>query len=72
MAKQYFTKKPTADEIVMLAEQMRRHQKAFFAQRDAMEFRKSKELEEMLDQAIELYHGKQDTQKANQLNIFQS
>ena len=72
MAKQYFTKKPTADEIVMLAEQMRRRQKAFFAQRDAMEFRKSKELEEMLDQAIELYHGKQDTQKANQLNIFQS
>ena len=69
MAKQYFTKKPTADEIVMLAEQMRRRQKAFFAQRDAMEFRKSKELEEMLDQAIELYHGKPLPTPDNQMEL---
>lgn len=70
MAKQYFTKKPTADEIVMLAEQMRRHQKAFFAQRDAMELRKSKELEELLDQAIELYHGKPLPTPDNQMEFF--
>lgn len=70
MAKQYFTKKPTADEIVMLAEQMRRHQKAFFAQRDAMELRKSKELEELLDQAIELYHRKTLPTPDNQMEFF--
>ena len=70
MAKQYYTKKPTADEIVMLAEQMRRHQKAFFAQRDAMELRKSKELEELLDQAIELYHGKPLPTPSNQMDLL--
>lgn len=70
MAKQYFTKKPTADEIVLLAEQMRRHQKAFFEKRDAMELRKSKELEEMLDQAIELYHGKPLPTPDNQMELF--
>ena len=70
MAKQYFTKKPTADEIVLLAEQMRRHQKAFFEKRDAMELRKSKELEEILDQAIELYHGKPLPTPNNQMELF--
>lgn len=37
--------KPTADEIIKMAAEMRRHQKEFFKTRDASELRKSKELE---------------------------
>lgn len=57
MAKQYFTRKPTADEIVLLAEQMRRWQKEYFDHRDALALRKAKDLEKEIDIMITAYRG---------------
>lgn len=66
------TKKPTTDEMLKVAVEMRKHQKAFFETRDAMELRKSKELEKQFDEMVLVYSGKvqiEDEDK-KQLNLF--
>ena len=66
------TKKPTTDEMLKVAVEMRKHQKAFFATRDAMELRKSKELEKQFDEMVLVYSGKVriEDKDENQLNLF--
>lgn len=71
------TKKPTTDEMLKVADEMlkvavemRKHQKAFFATRDAMELRKSKELEKQFDEMVLVYSGKVQIEDENQLNLF--
>ena len=51
------TKKPTTDEMLKVAVEMRKHQKAFFATRDSMELRKSRELEKQFDEMLVAYRG---------------
>ena len=67
------TKKPTTDEMLKVAVEMRKHQKAFFATMDAMELRKSKELEKQFDEMVLVYSGKVqiEDEDENQLNLFQ-
>ena len=66
------TKKPTTDEMLKVAVEMRKHQKAFFATRDAMELRKSKELEKQFDEMVDIYTGKVriEEENENQLSLF--
>ena len=66
------TKKPTTDEMLKVAVEMRKHQKAFFATRYAMELRKSKELEKQFDEMVDVYTGKVriEDENENQLNLF--
>jgi Ni,Fe-hydrogenase I small subunit len=64
------TKKPTTDEMLKVAIEMRKHQKAFFATRDAMELRKSKELEKQFDEMVLVYSGKVQIEDENKLNLF--
>ena len=73
------TKKPTTDEMLEVAVEMlkvaiemRKHQKAFFATRDAMELRKSKELEKQFDEMVLVYSGKVqiEDENDNQLILF--
>ena len=62
--------KPKPDDIIKMAAEMRRHQKAFFKTRDASELRKSKELENQLDAMLESYFGNDAKQTDNQLKMF--
>lgn len=65
------TKFEQAEAIIKKVCEMRRFQKEYFATRDALSLRKAKDLEKELDAMLDQYNGKQDTQKTNQLNIFQ-
>lgn len=65
------TKFEQAEAIIKKVCEMRRFQKDYFATRDALSLRKAKELEKELDAMLDGFYGKQDTQKTNQLNIFQ-
>lgn len=51
------TKLEQAEAIITKVEQMRRYQKEFFAHRDGLALRKSKELEKEIDTMITAYRG---------------
>ena len=64
------TKKPTTDEMLKVAIEMRKHQKVFSATRDAMELRKSKELEKQFDEMVLVCSGNVQIEDENRLNLF--
>lgn len=51
------TKLEQAEAIITKVEQMRRWQKEYFAKRDALALRKSKDLEKEIDYMITTYRG---------------
>ena len=64
------TKNPTTDEMLKVAIEMRKHQKVFSATRDAMELRKSKELEKQFDEMVLVCSGNVQIEDENRLNLF--
>ena len=51
------TKLEQAEAIITKVEQMRKWQKEYFAKRDGLALRKSKELEKEIDTMITVYRG---------------
>lgn len=70
--------KPTADEVVAAADEVRKWQREYFRKRDSIVLRKCRELEERLDQMLtsfydrdKLYKTMQETEEdRRQLDLF--
>lgn len=70
--------KPTAEEVVAAADEVRKWQREYFRKRDSIVLRKCKELEERLDQMLTQYYDRDKLYKTipeseddrRQLDIF--
>lgn len=71
-------RKPTAEEVVAAADEVRKWQKEYFRKRDSIVLRKCRELEERLDQMLTQYYDRDKLYKnipesdddLRQLDIF--